>query len=322
MITKEREIIEFFNKCKENKQKLIHQKNNLIDKLLRIKKNGCTSKEEWLNYRDEWNKKRIETADEKNRRECEEMLNEIKEEKIIVQEMTLNMLKVKTEIEEILKNGKMNEIQKEMNMRIDKLEKYVKQQKNSFSFPSNSNTMNRNECDSILSLSEITQLEEWTEKKCGEIVFNSEKDNWSEKLSVFDSKVLNKSNLAFVVEDTNNNIFGYYFNGEITKLNGWMKANGSFAFSLKSNGRIHQPMKFDEKEKCSGLYIHDNYETRLFYPDSLLYFFKENKKNQCEIKEASYLFDFNGLENVFFESSGEGGWVKFNPKRIVVIQFV
>ena len=79
LIKKEKEVNEFFTKCKENKQKLIDKMNLTIDKLLRIKKNNCKSKEEYLNCREEWNNRRIETPDEKNRRECEEMLEEIKE---------------------------------------------------------------------------------------------------------------------------------------------------------------------------------------------------------------------------------------------------
>ena len=95
ILEKKEQIDKFFETCEQNKTNLIKQKNLIIDKLLRIKKNYCRSKEEYLDYREEWNKKRIESPDEKNRRECEEMLDEIKEEKKIVQEMTMNMIKAK-----------------------------------------------------------------------------------------------------------------------------------------------------------------------------------------------------------------------------------
>ena len=77
-MNKEREIIEFFAKCKENKQKIIQEKNEIINKLLLLKKNKV-SKEKYLSLRNEWNNRREETPDEKNRRECEEMLDEINE---------------------------------------------------------------------------------------------------------------------------------------------------------------------------------------------------------------------------------------------------
>ena len=70
LIEKKDELNLFIEKCQENKMKLIEQKNELINKLLRIKKNNST-KEEYLNLREFWNKKREETIDERNRRECE-----------------------------------------------------------------------------------------------------------------------------------------------------------------------------------------------------------------------------------------------------------
>ena len=48
--------------------KLIEQKNEIINKLLRIKK-GSVSKEEYLDFREFWNKRRDETRDVRNRRE-------------------------------------------------------------------------------------------------------------------------------------------------------------------------------------------------------------------------------------------------------------
>ena len=99
----ENDITEFFNKCKENKQKIIEHKNKLIDKLLSLKKEYVT-KEEYLNCREEWNKKREETPDEKNRRECEEMIEEMKEIK--------EMIRVLKEEREYFIRG-MNEVKEE-----------------------------------------------------------------------------------------------------------------------------------------------------------------------------------------------------------------
>ena len=133
IIEKKEQIDTFFRICQENEKKLIEQKNLMITKLVRIKKNTCKSKEEWLNCREEWNKKREERDDEKNRRECEEMLEEIKEEKKIVQEMTMNIMKVKEEVEEIIKTGKVDEITKEMNTKIDSIiNSEMKEFKNKF----------------------------------------------------------------------------------------------------------------------------------------------------------------------------------------------
>ena len=57
----------------------------------------------------------------------------------------------------------------------------------------------------------MKQLEEWTnKKKCSEIIFDSDIYDWSKNTSVFGEKVINKSNLLFVVEYTNNNKFRGY----------------------------------------------------------------------------------------------------------------
>ena len=104
VLEKEKEIEEFFDKCRENKEKLIEEKNEIINKLLRIKKNKVT-KEEYYNLRDFWNNKREETPDVKNRRECEEMLEEMKEEKKYIEEMTKRMESKGKELEEIIDNS-------------------------------------------------------------------------------------------------------------------------------------------------------------------------------------------------------------------------
>ena len=100
LIAKETEINEFFEKCKENKQKIINQKNEIINKLLRIKKNDKTvSKEEFLTIREDWNKRREEKSDERNRRETEEMLEEIKEEKIELNKLIEKVKEKKCEMD-------------------------------------------------------------------------------------------------------------------------------------------------------------------------------------------------------------------------------
>ena len=60
----------------------------------------------------------------------------------------------------------------------------------------------------IIDENEIKQIQEWSSKKCGEVIFDSNKDNWSQNTSVFDDRVINKSHLIFLVEDNDNNKFG------------------------------------------------------------------------------------------------------------------
>ena len=56
------------------------------------------------------------------------------------------------------------------------------------------------------------QMEEWTGLKCGEIIFDSDQDDWEEITSEFNHKILGKRQLMFVVEDSKGEKFGYYSN--------------------------------------------------------------------------------------------------------------
>ena len=58
---------------------------------------------------------------------------------------------------------------------------------------------------------EKKQLEEWTGKKYSEIIFDSDIDDWDVDTSVLNDKLGKRSDVLFVVEDTENNKFGYYF---------------------------------------------------------------------------------------------------------------
>ena len=172
-----------------------------------------------------------------------------------------------------------------------------------------------------LDFREMKKLEKWTNKKCGEVIFDSDKDNWSRNTSVFDDRVMNKSYLTFIVEETSGNKFGYYFNGTVNKYNSCIKSTGCFQFSLKSNGRINGMMKFEQQGSCGGLCIDDKRSSYLFQMNGGICPHKENSKGNSYLYENTYCFDFHGYKNVFLSNSfNNNSSVKFTPKRITVIQ--
>ena len=79
MIEQEQKMNQFFETCKENKQRIMTHTNELINELLRIKKRSSKTNEEYIKTRTQMNTMRNETAEMKNRREVEEILEEIKE---------------------------------------------------------------------------------------------------------------------------------------------------------------------------------------------------------------------------------------------------
>jgi hypothetical protein len=150
----------------------------------------------------------------------------------------------------------------------------------------------------------------------------SDKDDWNKDTSVFDNKIMFKSNLLFVVEDTMNNKYGYYFNGTIKTTGSWIKGKGSFLFSLKSNGRVNGMHKFEEKDGCNGFYLYDKTNERLFETRYGFYLYKENQKTSSYVYEHNAYYDFHGITKAFHPDAikDSGNQKYFVPKRFVVIQ--
>ena len=69
------------------------------------------------------------------------------------------------------------------------------------------------------SLNEITQIEEWTQMKTKETIFDSNKTNWKKDSSLFDAIVLSKEKLLFFIETTDGITIGGFMKKKITKLN-------------------------------------------------------------------------------------------------------
>ena len=80
IIEKEERILEFFKICKENREKINLYRNSLISELMEIQKK-ISKREDYVKIRYDWNSRRKESPDEKNRRECCEMMEDIEYEK-------------------------------------------------------------------------------------------------------------------------------------------------------------------------------------------------------------------------------------------------
>lgn len=144
ILQKEEVIKDFFIKCKENKHFLIKHKNELITQLLRIKKK-YVSKEEFQNIKQEWNRQRNETSDEKNRRETEKMLEEITEQKNHIEFLVKQLQKEKQDLQDEFKGKCIYET--DVFKSIDKYHS-IKHQSESIGISSH----------------HLLQLEEWTKK--------------------------------------------------------------------------------------------------------------------------------------------------------------
>ena len=147
----------------------------------------------------------------------------------------------------------------------------------------------------ILDEDEIKQIEVWTNKKYGEVLFDSNVDNWNLNTSTLQKKILNKQNLLFVIRDENNNKFGGFISIKIDGMNKWIRDNNSFVFSLKSNNRIKGMKKFNKNmdDNCSFWLSSTTYNGILFAfgsgHDICVYIKNLQNQSFCFPKSFDYL---------------------------------
>ncbi|BFU24504.1 trichohyalin, putative [Entamoeba histolytica] len=159
----------------------------------------------------------------------------------------------------------------------------------------------------------IKQIEEWTEKRVNNILFDSDKDDWKVNTSVFDQRIMNKEHIIIIIEDEEGNKFGGYVNSKIDRVAGDIKDSKSFLFSLESNGRMKGMMKFDIKEPQFAFYLYTQSDYSLFeFGRGDIAVCKENYKTLSSCHQRS--FEYKGISNALC------GKYNFTPKRIIVIE--
>ena len=333
ILKQENEINTFFNECKENKQKIIDYKNELIDKLLQIKKESST-KEEYNKQRKEWNEKREESPDKKNRRECEEMLEDIKQEKFILMDLKSNIKyeqdkleKQKQEIKELIQSTKIDEFKKEMNENIIAISNNVSQ------FMSKLNASESNEHqkeitkpfmkeDCNLTSNQVKQLEDWTQMKCSDVLFDSTVDDWSHGSNIFNKRITGQRRLMFLLENEDGEKYGYYLNTMVIEKYTERVSTDvvSFHFNLESKGRLSEPMKFEIKDINEGGYVlYDEKEYRFVNLGNIA-LYKDNWKGQSTCWQNNTRFDYKGIDRALCGKEYNTYKEYIKPKRILVIR--
>jgi hypothetical protein len=174
---------------------------------------------------------------------------------------------------------------------------------------------------------QVPLLKNWCGKEFDKIIYDSDKDvNKYDNGATLFAKIKNKPNLYFIIIDSNENIFGFYVNKEITREIG--KYNELFMFSLRSNE--NEPKKFpvipDYKHsftirfwKLENDIISIQAGIREGFPLSLSRYGEHNSyignKIDRVFKDANKFY-FTG-ETFFFMP---GGHIPFTLKRLIVIE--
>ncbi|BFU24166.1 trichohyalin, putative [Entamoeba histolytica] len=147
----------------------------------------------------------------------------------------------------------------------------------------------------------IKQIEEWTERRISNILFDSDNDDWNKYTSVFDQRIINKEHLIIIIEDSEGNKFGGYVNSKIDK---------------NSKGRMKGMKKIDIKEPECAFKLYNQSDDCLFLfglGDFGVYKENDKIKSYC----SQYSFEYKGIENAL---CGKQLPNHFTPKRIIVIE--
>ena len=149
-------------------------------------------------------------------------------------------------------------------------------------------------------------------------MFDSNKDDWSQNTSVFGDKIFNKSNLIFIIEDTNNNKFGGYVSISVNKYNHWFNDSNSFVFSLKSNGRINGMKKFNIVNTTNTFRVDAKTSNSYLFIFGGGYDIRVNRSNMNGHNCKQQSFNYEGI--TYSLCNANSGQQNFTPKRIIVIQ--
>ena len=176
---------------------------------------------------------------------------------------------------------------------------------------------------------EIKQIERWSDTTFDEVIFDSNCCDWKQKTSTFNKHIRNRDNCAFIVEDTENNVFGAFITKklDLTKLeqnddfvSHTIGDKDAFVFSLRSNGRLPNPTKFDiipcHIEYAINIY-QENYWLLFEIGDTDIVVAKEEANDENFNVPKS--FDYQKHQKVL--NRKEGSNERYSTKRIQVWHF-
>ena len=170
--------------------------------------------------------------------------------------------------------------------------------------------------------STMQTVEKWTSKTINQIIFDSTHDDWDVKTSVFDEKIMNKSQVVILIETTSNVIIGQYLNTIINKRaekinekwTGSIFDKNSFVFGNYGGQLKKYHMK---QNKSKALDLWPNYHKQLLtMGHNSVYIYKKSvaARSHCQ-QDDIVTYDFGSTNNALYPSSNS-----FNIRHIIVYQ--
>ena len=164
---------------------------------------------------------------------------------------------------------------------------------------------------------EILQLEKWIGKTYEEIVFDSDVNNWMRMTSEFDTRIMNRNNLVFLIESDDGIYLGGYLSSQITVLEKYIADPNAFVFTFKESNPRMFPIK--EKKVEKAFYLFPSLRGGLFeFGSKDLSVLKQTYKSTCLQRGSLSCFVYNDEEDVLLGRTGQDCLI---PKRIMVLQF-
>ena len=167
---------------------------------------------------------------------------------------------------------------------------------------------------------EENEIENYIDSKFENVIFDSDRDNWSRNTSVFVNKIMGKSRLTFIIEDEERNEkFGYYLNTQVVdNYREWLTTDKySFMFNLYANGRLFVPIKYEIKDVNYGFGLFNSANKRLIGLGEIK-LYKQNDRQCSWCYQHDELYNYHGVEKAICGRTMENE--PFTIKRIVVIQ--
>ncbi|EMH74860.1 hypothetical protein EHI8A_058560 [Entamoeba histolytica HM-1:IMSS-B] len=88
--------------------------------------------------------------------------------------------------------------------------------------------------NNVITMEEMNKIEEWTNRKVGNILFNSDIDDWNKDTSSLQERILYNNQLIIIIEDSKGNKFGGYINSVINRVGSYIKDSKSFLFFIRN----------------------------------------------------------------------------------------
>ena len=159
----------------------------------------------------------------------------------------------------------------------------------------------------------MNQLEQWTQLKFKENIFDSDEHNWNKGTSSFDSNLIGKEKIIFIIQTNINNItIGGFVNTKINQI-GKIEDSKCFIFTNKNNKMTKYSIQKDKSQNAFELYSPEDPKLFSFGNDIIVY--KEEMKESSIVDEQNSCFEYGKERRVLISKIG-----KISNKRIQVIQ--